>query len=72
MVPRDPALVFESVEVAERRGVGVVWEGYEKAGVNPTTGETTTVRRRRLATVMELPMREAYEGFVARFIHPAA
>ena len=63
---------FNELPLWQRRGVGVVWEGYEKAGMNPTTGETTTVRRRRLAAVMELPMREAYERFVARFIDPVA
>lgn len=62
---------FNELPRWQRRGVGVVWEAYEKTGVNPKTGETTTAQRRRLATVMELPMKDAYGSFVSRFIEPA-
>lgn len=59
---------FNELPPWQRRGVGVVWEAYEKAGVNPKTGETAVALRRRLATVEVLPMKEAYEAFVSRFI----
>lgn len=56
---------FNDLPQWQRRGVGVVWEDYEKAGHNPKTGKTTTTRRRRLRTLLELPMRDEYEGFVS-------
>jgi len=48
----------------QKRGVGLFWESYEKAGMNPKTGETTKAIRRRVKTELELPMKEAYEEFI--------
>lgn len=62
---------FNELPQWQRRGIGVVWEDYEKQGLNPTTGETTRAWRRRLATVMELPMKEDYEAFVAQQVDKA-
>ncbi len=63
---------FNALPAWQRRGIGVVWEAYEKAGVNPKTSETTTAQRRRLGTVMELPMQDADNAFVALLVHDAA
>jgi tRNA(His) guanylyltransferase len=43
-----------------KRGVGLVWETYEKPAVNPKTGAAVSAQRRRLAVIEELPAREAY------------
>jgi tRNA(His) guanylyltransferase len=48
----------------QKRGVGVFWEDYELAGLNPKTGEATKTIRRRLKTEFELPMKNAYEAFI--------
>ncbi|MEM6290422.1 MAG: tRNA(His) guanylyltransferase Thg1 family protein [Myxococcota bacterium] len=39
----------------QKQGVVLLWESYEREGVDPRTGETTTTTRRRLATKLELP-----------------
>lgn len=59
---------FNELPQWQRRGVGVVWESYAKAGVNPKTGQTTTAQRRRLQIVMELPMKDAYDAFVSELV----
>ena len=56
---------FNDLPQWQRRGVGVVWEDYEKTGRNPKTGGATRAQRRRLKTIMELPMKEEYEALVA-------
>jgi len=61
---------FNELPLWQRRGVGVAWEAFEKVGVNPTSGERTTAQRRRLAAVMELPMKDEYDTFVSRFVNP--
>ncbi|MGH1344808.1 MAG: tRNA(His) guanylyltransferase Thg1 family protein [Nannocystales bacterium] len=63
---------FNQLPLWQRRGVGVVWEAYEKEGLNPTSGEKTCAQRRRLVAVMQLPMKDAYEAFVSRFVNPSA
>lgn len=48
----------------QKRGVGVYWENYEKAGLNPKTGVSTKAIRRRLCVDMGLPMKKDYEEFL--------
>jgi tRNA(His) 5'-end guanylyltransferase len=55
----------------QRRGCGVVWERYEKTGKNPKTGEITTTQRRRLKTLLELPVGDQYETFVSALVDQA-
>ena len=38
---------FNDVPDWQKRGVGLYWEDYAKAGINPQTGETVTANRRR-------------------------
>lgn len=59
---------FNALPRWQRRGVGVVWQDYEKQGHNPKTGQGTTSRRRRLETVLELPMRDEYDTFVSDLV----
>ncbi|OJH41664.1 tRNA(His) guanylyltransferase Thg1 family protein [Cystobacter ferrugineus] len=55
---------FNELPLWQRRGSGVVWEQYEKQGVNPVTGQTVRSTRRRLRVDQELPMKEAYDAYV--------
>lgn len=59
---------FNDLPSWQRRGVGVLWEEYDKEGINPKTGQPTTARRRRLSVVLDLPMRDEYSTFVRRLI----
>ena len=59
---------FNELPAWQRRGVGVVWESYDKVGQDPRTGEPTVATRRRLSTRLELPMGEAYSRFVAGLV----
>lgn len=62
---------FNDLPQWQRRGIGVVWETYEKTGHNPKTGQSTTAQRRRLKTLLELPMKQDYEAFIAGVLGPA-
>jgi tRNA(His) guanylyltransferase len=55
---------FNDLPLWQKRGTGVWWERYERAGVDGRTGDTTTALRRRLRSDLELPMRDAYDAFV--------
>jgi tRNA(His) guanylyltransferase len=61
---------FNDLPAWQRRGVGVLWEDYDKLSTNPKTGQPVTARRRRLKTVLDLPMRDEYSAFVAAIIKP--
>jgi len=39
-----------------------------KVGVNPLTGESAVVTRRRLHAELELPIGDAYADFLRRFL----
>ncbi len=55
---------FNELPKWQRRGIGLYWEEFEKAGMNPLTGETRTALRRRIRVDMELPMREEYDALL--------
>jgi hypothetical protein len=42
----------------------VYWEAFEQEGLNPKTGESSLVKRRRLRTDLELPMGNDYDEFI--------
>jgi len=42
--------------------------GYDKAAVNPLTGEEVVARRRRIKVDSELPMKDQYGEFILRLI----
>jgi len=52
------------VPLWQRRGVGFVWEYYQKEGLNPRSGEKVMATRRRARVVEELPMKDEYAEFV--------
>ena len=57
---------FNDLPNWQKRGVGLVWETYEKVARNPKTGEEVTVQRRRIRHELDLPMKDAYGAFVAQ------
>jgi tRNA(His) 5'-end guanylyltransferase len=61
-------LAFAQVPSWQKRGVGLLWETYEKPAVNPKTGASVTSRRRRLSRNLELPLGDAYDRFLDRVV----
>jgi len=52
----------------QKRGVGIVWEAYEKEAINIKTGEPVKAMRRQLKRILDLPMREEYSDFVNQLL----
>lgn len=52
----------------QKRGSGLYWEEYEREAENPKTGQKVVARRRRIRRELDLPMKEAYEGFIRKII----
>ncbi len=61
---------FDKLPSWQKRGIGVYWDTYEKQGFNPKTGKTEIATRRGLKVDMELPLREAYAGFISDMLQP--
>lgn len=59
---------FNDLPVWQRRGIGLVWETYEKPGLNPKTNETVVTTRRRIRAEYVLPMKEGYETFIGKVL----
>jgi tRNA(His) 5'-end guanylyltransferase len=64
----DRGINFNDLPEWQKRGSGIYWEAYEKEGLNPVTGEKTVTLRRRIRRNMDLPMKEAYSGFIASLL----
>lgn len=56
---------FNEVPTWQRRGVGLWWETYTKAGFDPIRQVETQVQRRRVRTEKDLPAGDAYRALVA-------
>ncbi|OLT13444.1 tRNA 5'-guanylyltransferase [Actinomadura sp. CNU-125] len=59
---------FNDVPAWQRRGVGLWWETFEKAGHDPVTDVPVTATRRRVRVGRELPMRDEYRTFVRELL----
>ncbi len=59
---------FNDVPLWQRRGTGVRWETFERAGVNPRTGEAAVAPRRRIARDEQLPMADDYRSCLRQFV----
>ena len=59
---------FFTVPNRFRYGIGFLWEDYQKEGFNPKTNELVLTPRRRVASCLDLPAREAYSDFLNRII----
>ena len=55
---------FNDLPAWQRRGIGLYWETYPKAGFNPHRQEAVTTTRRRLKVKLDLPMPVAYADFL--------
>ncbi|QDU88993.1 tRNAHis guanylyltransferase [Pirellulimonas nuda] len=55
---------FNEIPSWQKRGIGVVWEDYEKHAVNRQSGQPVTAVRRRLRRILDLPMRDEYSEFI--------
>ena len=59
---------FNDLPAWQKRGIGLYWTDIEKEGFNPKTPEKTMVTRRAIKTDFDLPMRDAYDDFMAQLI----
>ena len=59
---------FNNVPTWQRRGSGLFWETYEKAGYDPIQQKAVTASRRRIQVSEELPMKEAYGDWLRHII----
>ncbi|MDB6078144.1 MAG: Guanylyltransferase [Akkermansiaceae bacterium] len=68
----DAGIHFNELPLWQKRGYGMVWEDYEKEGVNAKTGAVIQATRRRLAPLMELPMGDSYVAMIDTLLGPSA
>jgi tRNA(His) guanylyltransferase len=59
---------FNDLAAWQRRGIGLWWEEYQRPGFDPVRKVEVVATRRRVAVERELPMKEAYRGFVERLV----
>jgi tRNA(His) 5'-end guanylyltransferase len=59
---------FNDLPRWQKAGVGLTWVDYEKAAVNPMTGETSLAMRRRIQSHFDLPIEDEYSQFVRNVI----
>ncbi len=59
---------FNELPGWQKRGAGIYWENYEKDAVNPKTGAAVKATRKRLKVDFDLPMKDAYSGFIGQFV----
>ncbi|MCL1983305.1 MAG: guanylyltransferase [Clostridiales bacterium] len=60
---------FDKLPSWQKRGTGVYWEEYEKAGFNPNTGQPEIAQRRRLRVDDELPLQRKYSQMIAALLY---
>jgi tRNA(His) guanylyltransferase len=61
---------FNDVPRWQKRGVGLYWEEYDKAALNPLTKEPVMARRRRVKRDDDLPMKDEYDKLVRALLEP--
>lgn len=61
---------FNDVPRWQKRGVGLMWEAYDKPAINPLTNEPVTARRRRIQRNYDLPMKDEYDTLVRSLLEP--
>jgi tRNA(His) guanylyltransferase len=59
---------FNELPNWQKRGIGVLWEAYEKAATNPLTGEAMVAVRRRIRVEFNLPMKDEYSAWIRELI----
>jgi len=68
---RDHGINFNDVPSWHKRGVGLHWESYDKEWQDPETGETTTIPRKRIVVIHQLPMKDGYTQFIRKLVRQA-
>ena len=63
---------FNDLPLWQKRGIGLYWETYQKESLNPKTGEKVLAPRRRVKIDDNLPMKDAYGGFILNLTLTAA
>ncbi|MEM8642164.1 MAG: tRNA(His) guanylyltransferase Thg1 family protein [Cyanobacteria bacterium P01_G01_bin.54] len=66
-------LNFNDVPNWQKRGVGLYWQDYQKAAIDPRSQEQVSATRRRIQIDLELPMKDEYSNFVRQLVirtHP--
>lgn len=63
---------YNDLPVWQRRGTGIVWETYEKAGFNPKSQTAVTALRRRTRVDEALPMKDAYSAYIGAILDTAS
>ncbi len=59
---------FNELPLWQRRGTGLYWESYEKAGFDPVRKQKRSSPRRRIKVDQELPMKGEYDEFLSRLL----
>ncbi|MEW6736365.1 MAG: tRNA(His) guanylyltransferase Thg1 family protein [Acidobacteriota bacterium] len=59
---------FNDLPNWQKRGVGLLWQQYEKEGMNPVTGQTVKAIRRGIKVEMNLPMKDEYSEFIKQLL----
>jgi tRNA(His) 5'-end guanylyltransferase len=59
---------FNELPNWQKRGIGVLWESYDKAGTNLLTGEAVVAIRRRLRIEFDLPVKDKYSAWIRELI----
>ncbi|MCB1050160.1 MAG: guanylyltransferase [Acidobacteria bacterium] len=59
---------FNDLPQWQKRGIGFHWATVSKQGRNPKTGQTVHTTRRVIQIDPELPMRDAYDQFLAKLL----
>jgi tRNA(His) guanylyltransferase len=57
---------YNEVPAWQRRGIGLWWETYQRAGHDPVRDVAVTADRRRIRVERSLPMKDAYRDLVGR------
>ena len=55
---------FNGLPNWQKRGIGIVWQEYQKEAVDVKTGAQVAATRRRLQRHLDLPMRDEYSRFI--------
>jgi tRNA(His) guanylyltransferase len=59
---------FNDLPPWQRRGTGLYWEKYEKAGYNPIKQKVVTTVRQCIKVDEDLPMKEDYRDFIEKLL----
>lgn len=61
-------ITFDELPAWQRRGLGLWWKTYHRAGYDPLRRTEVTATRRRIHTERDLPMRADYRELIAQLI----